>query len=382
MTTNNSSRKKVIIIDDDAAILSLLGDILEGEYQVEKQDSAEAGIQSLHHSKPDLIILDINLGEAHGIDTARTIKLDPENNDIPIIFISGLATKEDRVAGYEVGAVDFISKPFASKEVLHKVRIHINFFAEIDERNQTIDETRQMAFTAMSQSGEIGQVLHFMRDSFACDSYEKIANRIFEYMESQQLNTAILIKADTPIYFSPEIKIARLDQEILERLNMLERIIDFGKRSLYNFENISILIKDMPLEDEGRYGRIKDNVCLILEAADAKIIGINNELILQKHNEAITKAIETSRVTLKEIETSFQNNAKMNASIMFKLKEQIEDCFLQLGLSESQELEISNIIDDADRESTALYDSGLQIEDRITKLANTFSELSNAESEK
>ena len=379
MNTNNNSRQKVLIIDDDTAVLGLLGDILEEEYQVEKWDSVKDGIQSLHTNKPDLIILDINLGEAHGIETAKMIKLDPDNNDIPIIFISGLATKEDRIAGYEVGAVDFISKPFATEEILYKVRIHINFFAEIEERNQTIDETRQMAFTAMSQSGEIGQVLHFMRDSFTCDNYEKIASRIFEYMESQQLNTAILIKSDTHLYFSHEGEIARLDQEILERLNMLERIIDFGKRSLYNFENISLLIKDMPVDDEGLYGRIKDNVCLILEAADAKIVGINNELILQKHNQAITKAIETSRVTLKEIEASFQNNAKMNASIMFKLKEQIEDCFIQLGLSESQELEISNIIDDADRESTALYDSGLQIEDRIAKLANTFSELSNTE---
>jgi len=381
MTANKDSRQKILMIDDDLSVLDLLEAILENEYQIEKWDSVKDGIQSLHSSKPDLIILDINLGEAYGIDTAKMIKLDPENSEIPIIFISGLTSDEDRIAGYEAGAVDFLSKPFVAEEVLHKIRIHINFHAEIDERNQTIDETRQMAFTAMAQSGEIGQVLHFMRDSFTCNTFEKVADRIFEYMESQQLNTAILIKSETPIYFSHEGEIARLDREILERLNMLERIIDFGKRSLYNFENISILIKDMPINDEGFYGRIKDNVCLILEAADAKIVGINNELALQKHNLAITNAIKTSRDTLKEIETSFQSNAKMNAKIMFQLKDQIEDSFIQLGLSDAQEEEISNIVDKADKDSSALYDSGLQIEDRITKLANTFSELSDTKTE-
>lgn len=377
MHTTNDSRQKVLIIDDEPAVLNLLEAILENDFKVEKWSSVKDGIQSLHVNKPDLIILDINLGEAYGIDTAKMIKLDPDNNDIPIIFISGLATREDRIAGYEAGAIDFISKPFITEEVLHKVRVHIKFHSEIEERNKTIDETRQMAFTAMSQSGEIGQVLHFMRDSFVCNTYEIIADRIFEYMDSQQLNTAILIKADKPLYFSPEGEVARLDREILERLNILERIIDFGKRTLYNFENISILVKDMPVDDEGLYGRIKDNICLIMEAADAKITGINNDITLQKHNDAISNAIDSSRKTLKEIEASFQNNAKMNTEIMFRLKEKIEDSFIQLGLSESQEIEISEIIDKADKDSTALYDSGLQIEERIAQLVSTFSELSN-----
>lgn len=132
----------------------------------------------------------------------------------------------------------------------------------------------------------------------------------------------------------------------------------------------------MPLDDEGFYGRIKDNVCLILEAANAKIIGIDNEKKLQSHNDTISRAIENSKSTLKEIEVSFQKNAHKNSGIMMQLKEQIEDSFLQLGLTETQETEISNLIDNAEKKSTELYDTGLQIEDKVKSLVNEFSNIS------
>ena len=380
MDTDNDPRKKVLIIDDDPAVLKLLAEILDNDFLVETKDETKVGIQSLHTNKPELILLDINLGEAHGIEIAKMIKLDPENNDIPIIFISGLNSIQDKDACYEAGAVDFISKPFSNKEVLHKVNLHIDFKIEKEEQNKVIDETRQMAFTSMAQTGEIGQVLHFMRDSFVCNTFDIIADRILEYTESCQLKAAIIIKSEPPLYYSHEGEIARLDKEILARLSILERIIDFEKRTLYNFEHISVLIKNMPLDDEGLYGRIKDNICLIMEAADAKIVGIKNEKSLQKHHNSITQAIDSSKDTLKEIESSFQENAKKNAEIMFQLRNKIEESFLLLGLSETQESEILDIIDTVETDSKALYDSGLQIEERIIYLADSFSDLSDKKS--
>ena len=373
---NNDTRAKILIIDDEPSVLNLLDSFLNNSFQITKADTAKGGIQSIQTSKPDLIIMDVNLGSENGIEVAKSIKLDPINKDIPIILISGAATKEDRMEGYEAGVIDFVSKPFYGEEILLKVKLHLEFASEVQEKNTTIDETRQMAFTAMSQSGEIGQVLHFMRDSFECNTFDMLAERILEYMETQNLKTSIIIKTNPPLYYTHDEELVQIDKEILDRLNVLERIIDFGKRTIYNFEYISILVKNMPLDDEGFYGRIKDNVCLILEAANAKIIGIDNEKKLQSHNDTISRAIENSKSTLKEIEVSFQKNAHKNSGIMMQLKEQIEDSFLQLGLTETQETEISNLIDNAEKKSTELYDTGLQIEDKVKSLVNEFSNIS------
>ncbi|HFE37753.1 MAG TPA: response regulator [Gammaproteobacteria bacterium] len=379
MTNNSETRHKILVIDNDLATLTLLKEQLSPAFEVKACQTAREGIQSLHENKPDLIILDINLGDAYGIDTAKMIKLDPENKEIPIIFISRLATQEDRAASYEAGACDFITKPFSGKEVLHKVRLNIKFQTDILEKNQLIDDTRKAAFAAMAQSGEVGQVLHFIRDSFECHTYERIGNRILEYMESQNLKSVILIKANPLIYLSHSEDIAPLDKEILDRLNLLERIIDFGKRSIYNFENISVLIKDMPVEDESLYGRIKDNICLVLEAADAKIQAINSEIAVAQHHNSISSIIESSELALKKIEQSFLENAKKNTAIMLGLKENIEETFLQFGLTEEQEATIIQILNKAEVDSNALYDSGLKIEERIGDLVDKFSELTGLE---
>lgn len=367
---NCDTKHKILVIDDEPSMLTLLQDMLDDDFNVQTCDNAKDGVQSLHVEKPSLILLDINLKDSNGLDTTKLIKNDPENKDIPIILVSGFSSKEDKAAGYEAGASDFISKPFSIEEVLHKIRINIDFHEKIAEQTRVIDETRQMAFNAMSQSGEIGQILHFMRDSFECDTFDKLGERILETMEAQSLNTVVRIHTDPPMYYSHEGEVARLDGEILDRLYILERIIDFGIRSLYNFDNISLLVKNMPLDDEAHYGRIKDNVCLVLEAADSKIKGINNALALRQRDKSLSQVITSSKKTLKDIESSFQENALKNAEIMSNLKEKIEWSFVQLGLSEEQEQEISRIIQAADESSNALYTTGLKIEDRLNELTS------------
>ena len=79
---------------------------------------------------------------------------------------------------------------------------------------------------------------------------------------------------------------------------------------------------------------------------------------------------------LENIEKSFQDNAHKNSAIMSDLKEKVEWSFVQLGLSDEQEHELAQIISDAEKESTALYESGLKIEDQITELTDVLSKFS------
>jgi len=368
LDAQGDSKSKLLVVDDDQGILNLLTDCLESDYSILTAINTKDATQLIHTDHPELILLDVNLQDASGLEMAKLLQNDPEFSNIPIIFMSGNFLKEDILAGYEVGGSDYVTKPFNLDELTHKINITLDFNKRIKEQTRVIDETRQMAFTAMSQSGEIGQILLFMRNSFEVDTYKKLSELILEYGESQQLNIVFRFNTSPPIFFSHEGEIARLDQEILERMSMLERIIDFGIRSVYNFPNVSLLIKNMPIDDEGLYGRIKDNICLILEAADAKIASIKNEATLREHDNSLKNVINDAQQTLNEIEASFQENAEKNAKIMMQLKEKIEWSFLQLGLSEDQEQEIADIINKAEEESVSLYDSGLKIEDRIASL--------------
>jgi len=117
---------EVLIIDDERANLNLLCDLLDREgYQVRPADSPQVGIDSALKRPPALILLDVKMPEIDGFGVCRTLKSDPRTKDIPILFITALQDIQDKVLAFQAGAVDFITKPFHSEEVIARVKTHV-----------------------------------------------------------------------------------------------------------------------------------------------------------------------------------------------------------------------------------------------------------------
>jgi len=377
MKVQSEEKQQILLIGNDEDNCDFFKNALNDNYVVNYCGDCKKILQQIQKIKPNLILLEVGQKDVTWLDTANYIKNDSESRDIPIIYISNQQHHEIDTDEHEIGVTEFICKPFSIEEIQHKISLVIEFSRKVSEQNKVIDETRQIAFSAMSQSGEIGQVIHFIRDSFECADSESLCKRLLEYCNDAGLTVSFRINTQPATYYSHQENVAKIDIEILDRLHALERIIDFGKRSLYNFNNLSLLIKNMPLEeDPDRYGRIKDNICLVLEAADARISSINSAIILKQRENAMSNLIETSRLTLRDVEKAFLTNAKKNADIMANLKEKIEWSFVQLGLSEEQEEEISKLVASADFESNALYDAGLEIEDRLNQINARFNTMS------
>jgi len=115
--------KKILIIDDDPEALTLLSAILTNEgYMVSTAINAEQGMGEIKAHKPDLILLDVMLGDRLGTDVCMEIKQHPNYRDIIIILLSGVkVSPEDRLMGLEIGASDYINRPFSKKELVAKI---------------------------------------------------------------------------------------------------------------------------------------------------------------------------------------------------------------------------------------------------------------------
>lgn len=121
-----SERDVIMIVDDDPITLEVLADILSMEgFYVRPFNSGEDALESLANQKPKLILLDINMPAPDGFEVCRRLKEDDGTRDIPVIFVSGVQDHRDRMKGFSLGAVDFISKPFQHDELLARVRTHI-----------------------------------------------------------------------------------------------------------------------------------------------------------------------------------------------------------------------------------------------------------------
>lgn len=117
----------VLIVDDSRISLLLLSEMLRvGGYQVYEAISGEVALAEVAKVTPELILLDINMPGMDGFEVCRKLKANPESAAIPVIFLSGLSDTETKLKGFEIGAVDYISKPFVVEEVLARVKTQVH----------------------------------------------------------------------------------------------------------------------------------------------------------------------------------------------------------------------------------------------------------------
>lgn len=117
---------KILVIEDSEISLAMLENLLEGAgYEVLLAADGSSGRQIADVQQPHLIILDIDMPGESGYETFERLKENPNTADIPIIFVSGLTDINDKVRAFELGAVDFISKPYEPIEVELRVKVHL-----------------------------------------------------------------------------------------------------------------------------------------------------------------------------------------------------------------------------------------------------------------
>jgi len=121
-----NDKGNVLVVDDTPQNLDLLSEILSADgFNVRPAKSGGLALLSARTIVPDLILLDIMMPEMDGYEVCRRLKKDEQLRDVPVIFISALEDSVDRVQAFEVGGVDFVSKPFHADEVLARVRAHL-----------------------------------------------------------------------------------------------------------------------------------------------------------------------------------------------------------------------------------------------------------------
>ncbi|MEB3281998.1 MAG: EAL domain-containing protein [Lyngbya sp.] len=155
----------ILIVDDQPANLRLLSRLLTRKgYEVRQAINGTMALQAVQAKRPQLIMLDIMMPDLDGYEVCSRLKANPETADVPIIFLSALDDVFDKVKAFTVGAVDYISKPFQSQEVLARVQHHLALQAvnqkisllnaeleqQVKERTQQLEEVHakltQMAF--------------------------------------------------------------------------------------------------------------------------------------------------------------------------------------------------------------------------------------------
>ncbi|MCX6327928.1 MAG: response regulator, partial [Bacteroidia bacterium] len=134
----------ILIVDDNPHNLQVLGKLLqENKYEIEFATNGEAALEWLKAKQFDLILLDINMPGMTGFEVCTKIRSNPDLNNVPVIFLSAETERESILKGFELGAQDYLTKPFDSRELLVRVRTHLilkDSLEKLEKLNKSLEE--------------------------------------------------------------------------------------------------------------------------------------------------------------------------------------------------------------------------------------------------
>ncbi|MDK2908859.1 MAG: two-component system, sensor histidine kinase and response regulator [Bacteroidales bacterium] len=163
-----NSQPYILLVDDNPKNLQILNNFLrEQNYRTAIAKSGEAALASVLIDKPDLILLDIMMPLMDGFEVCQRLKDNPETADIPVIFVTALAETNNKLKGFQVGGVDYITKPFHKEEVLARIETHLTLKRQNDELlrlNKELEDTNKKLLAANESKDRLFSIIgHDMR---------------------------------------------------------------------------------------------------------------------------------------------------------------------------------------------------------------------------
>jgi phosphoserine phosphatase RsbU/P len=155
-----SAQKSILIVDDTPINIGVISGALKDSFATKVATGGEKALAiASGKEKPDLILLDIMMPEMDGYEVCRRLKADPDTRDIPVIFLTSQTEAEDETKGFEVGAVDYIHKPFSAAVVKARVRTHLTLreahaqiARQLVEINTELEMARQIQLSILPSS--------------------------------------------------------------------------------------------------------------------------------------------------------------------------------------------------------------------------------------
>ncbi len=163
MTPAHDQRPRLLLVDDEPTNLQVLRHILQADYRLLFATDGERALQVAREQRPDLVLLDIMMPNMDGYAVCRALKADAATASIPVIFITALNDSQDETAGFDVGGVDYLTKPVSPPVVRARVRTHLSLVRMDELRETRLQIVQRLGRAAEYKDNETG--LHVIRMS-------------------------------------------------------------------------------------------------------------------------------------------------------------------------------------------------------------------------
>ena len=230
MATSKISRKTILIADDEPDVLNLLALNLRKEgFDVLKAEDGARALEIARAETPDLVVLDLMMPGMSGLEVTKQLKQSPATRGIPIVMLTARAEEVDRIVGLELGADDYVTKPFSPREIVLRVQAVLRRAVVVDAVKEDVLEVGSIQIDRAKHEVRIGGV--------ACDFTATEFKLLSVLMERRgRLQSRDVLLNDVWGYESAidtrtvDTHVRRLREKLGEAADLIETVRGFGYR--------------------------------------------------------------------------------------------------------------------------------------------------------
>ena len=233
---------------------------------------------------------------------------------------------------------DIKRRQLVEDELLQRNNELLDLAQERIQLEDKISFVSSTAMTAMSSMGEMGVLLQALQHYNGCKNFREIAEAIIASLANYDLTGAVELRiSEVPLEVSSSGAPSPHDAAVFARLREMGRIVHFHSRMMINYDRVSLLIHNIPKEDAEKTGRIRDNLAILVEAADVRVAALMAESGSVSRQGAILTTMEQIGAVLSEIERRQHESLSASSMAIANMTSNLEKLFVHLGLTPRQE---------------------------------------------
>lgn len=357
---------RILVVEDNSTQAKILGLLLKDYYQISLASSGEDCLQVLSREEYDVVLLDVNLPGMNGYEVCRQIKLNPDTEHIPVIFISVNFTNEDRLLGFDAGGFDYLPKPVVKEELLKKITILLEHQEERRQLRSSAEFATSTAMTAMTSAAEQGLVLQFLKACFRCKSQKDLADAILHAVRQFGLDGIVQIRSEYAVISRSNTgPCSPLEESVLTNVSTAGRVVNLKQRTAINYPKGSLIVRNMPTDDPERYGRLKDHLSMLMEGADARVGPLDMDCYLAVESRRLLEAVNGISGTLIGVSRKSHALHAGYGRVFDTLVRGLEANIPQLELNYHQEALLNDLLSTASSDYLALADQESTVEKEL-----------------
>lgn len=296
---------------------------------------------------------------------------DTNQKPLPVVLVGGEISLEQKLQLFNVGCDDYLAEGTPASEVIARLNKAIFHRIANEQLFSQLKVANEMAFMAMSDTSDLGINIQFLLESANCSNLDELGQLLFQSLKSYGLNGSLQMRGKYEVKNMEANGLAKdLEAQLLTELKDSGRYYDFGARTVMNYDQVSVLIRNMPLDDEKKYGAVKDNVFSLLQGTDARVKALDNIRTMDNERELLELMTRKMQAIFPDVEASYRVLVRNIADVVEDMAEKIEASVMTLGLTENQEKILEAIMADGIARTHEIFSNGLRLDDELEGLVN------------